>query len=458
MTTTRDDDSAVFPAALAGLIPTRLAAPLPPARHPAHRERVARGLFATVPIVLVGSLAMASLNLGTNPENSGPKRPPKPKADTADLGSVVRDALARASATAAIPASTLPSPAVQTATAPSTYVVRGGDTVSEIAGRFGLSTASVLAMNGLSWKSVIFPGQHLKLSKSAPVVTKAPAPAVHTAAASSTVKYTIRSGDTISRIANKFGVTTQSVLTANHLKWSSIIYPGQKLLIPTKSAATKPPVTKPPVTPPPVTAPPASAPPTTSNGSYTIKSGDTLTSIAKKFSVTVAALQKANGLTSSSIIYAGHKLVIPGLSTASVGGETVPLSPAMKTNATTIIRVGQSLGVPEYGIVIALAAAAQESGLQNLSGGDRDSVGLFQQRPSTGWGTAKQLSDTTYASKLFYGGPSNPNKGHTRGLLDIPGWQSMTVTKAAQAVQISGYPTAYAKWETSARSWLAALK
>jgi hypothetical protein len=96
----------------------------------------------------------------------------------------------------------------------------------------------------------------------------------------------------------------------------------------------------------------------------------------------------------------------------------------------------------------------QESSLQNLNYGDRDSLGLFQQRPSAGWGTPAQLTTTTYASKLFFGGPSNPNRGITNGLLDIPGWQSMTVTQAAQAVQKSAYPDAYAKWEASAWVWL----
>ncbi len=67
------------------------------------------------------------------------------------------------------------------------------------------------------------------------------------------------------------------------------------------------------------------------------------------------------------------------------------------------------------------------------------------------------MTNPTYAAELFYGGPSNPNRGRTRGLLDIPGWQAMTVTQAAQAVQISAAPNAYAKWETFARSWLAQL-
>ena len=88
--------------------------------------------------------------------------------------------------------------------------------------------------------------------------------------------------------------------------------------------------------------------------------------------------------------------------------------------------------------------------MRNLSWGDRDSVGLFQQRPSQGWGTPEQLQDPAYAARLFYVG----NEGYTRGLLDIRGWQSMTVTQAAQAVQISAYPDHYAKWETSAWAWL----
>ena len=104
--------------------------------------------------------------------------------------------------------------------------------------------------------------------------------------------------------------------------------------------------------------------------------------------------------------------------------------------------------------MIALATAMQESSLRNINWGDRDSVGLYQQRPSTGWGTAEELLDPAYATRLFLGGASNPNKGRTRGLLDVSGWQTMTLTNAAQRVQISAYPEAYAKWEASAWAWL----
>ena len=137
-----------------------------------------------------------------------------------------------------------------------------------------------------------------------------------------------------------------------------------------------------------------------------------------------------------------------------VTGSITPLNAERRANAQIIVNVGRELGVPDYGIVIALATAMQESSLRNINWGDRDSLGLYQQRPSTGWGTAEQIMDQAYATRLFFGGPQNPNRGRTRGLLDIAGWQNMALTDAAQRVQISAYPLAYAKWEPSAWAWL----
>jgi cell wall-associated NlpC family hydrolase len=105
-------------------------------------------------------------------------------------------------------------------------------------------------------------------------------------------------------------------------------------------------------------------------------------------------------------------------------------------NAETIQATGIAVKVPARGQIVALATALQESGLRNLDYGDRDSLGLFQQRPSQGWGTATEIRDPVHASTKFY-----------EALLKVSGWQSMTVTQAAQAVQKSGYPEAYAKWE-----------
>ncbi len=107
--------------------------------------------------------------------------------------------------------------------------------------------------------------------------------------------------------------------------------------------------------------------------------------------------------------------------------------------AATIVSVGAQMGVPVRGWVIAVATAIQESDLSNPAGGDQDSIGLFQRRPSQGWGTPDQLHDPVYASGKFYA-----------KLLTIPNWQQMALTDAAQAVQRSAYPDAYAKHEPDA--------
>lgn len=413
-------------------------------------SRLARGLFSTIPIVLAGSMAM-SLNV-TGPVQSVDLRREKPRSTPSELGKSIRDAF-----TAAARAATNPTLApVSQGTvavadaAPATYRVVAGDTVSSIAGRFGLATASVLALNGLSWKSVIFADQTLKLTASGAV------PAVAPVASQPTSRYTIRNGDSIGRIAAQFGLATQTLLSANGLGWSSIIYPGQTIAIPGSiGVASLAPASQERIVEAP-SAPTQNSRPVT----YTIASGDTVANIASKFGVTSQAILTANNLTWSSIIYSGHLLDIPGAAPVvpTSTNTVVALTGEMAANARTIVSVGRSLGVPDYGLVVALAAAAQESGLRNLSYGDRDSVGVFQQRPSTGWGTPAQIMQPTYAARLFFGGPQNPNAANTRGLLDIPGWQAKSVTDAAQSVQLSGFPTAYAKWEASARSWLSAIR
>ncbi|WP_250007652.1 peptidase M23 [Actinoplanes sp. M2I2] len=103
-------------------------------------------------------------------------------------------------------------------------------------------------------------------------------------------------------------------------------------------------------------------------------------------------------------------------------------------HARLIVTIGARRRVPVEGQVIAIATALQESRLRNLRSGDRDSIGLFQQRPSQGWGSPEQLSDPAYQTGKFYD-----------KLLTVDGWQQMRMTEAAQAVQVSAYPRAYAK-------------
>ncbi len=135
-------------------------------------------------------------------------------------------------------------------------------------------------------------------------------------------------------------------------------------------------------------------------------------------------------------------------------GEVDGLDAEQSRHAGIIAAAGQQTGVPRYGLQIALAAAMHESQLRNLPFGDRDSLGLFQQRPSAGWGDADQLLDPVYAARAFFGGPAGPNAGEPPGLLDIDGWADMAVTEAAQAVQRSALPDEYARWEADAARWL----
>lgn len=122
-------------------------------------------------------------------------------------------------------------------------------------------------------------------------------------------------------------------------------------------------------------------------------------------------------------------------------------SPEQQKNAKLIIAVGRLLSASDRDIQIALMTAMQESSLRNLSGGDRDSVGLFQQRPSQGWGTPAQLMRPDYSSRKFY-----------NALFKIKDREAMSLTQAAQAVQRSGHPDAYAKWEKDAAALMGDVK
>jgi hypothetical protein len=127
----------------------------------------------------------------------------------------------------------------------------------------------------------------------------------------------------------------------------------------------------------------------------------------------------------------------------------IPITTSQMANATTIVRQAfdQHMGVRSA--VIAVATAMQESTLRNLDYGDRDSLGLFQQRPSTGWGTPAQVTDPTYAADAFLGALRHYQASD-------PGWARQPLWQAAQGVQDSGFPYAYAKWEDQAAKIVAA--
>ncbi|NEC76606.1 hypothetical protein, partial [Streptomyces rochei] len=138
----------------------------------------------------------------------------------------------------------------------------------------------------------------------------------------------------------------------------------------------------------------------------------------------------------------------PGCKVVSAedGGKTYEFTPEQAVNAATITAVGTARNLPERAVTIALATALQESTLRNLDHGDRDSLGLFQQRPSQGWGTPEEIMDPAYSAGMFY--------DH---LVEVPDYTRLPLTVAAQRVQRSGFPDAYAKHEPDAALLAAAL-
>jgi hypothetical protein len=131
---------------------------------------------------------------------------------------------------------------------------------------------------------------------------------------------------------------------------------------------------------------------------------------------------------------------------AVVQGRTVEVTPEQMGNAATITGIAVRRGLPARAATIAVATAIQESKLVNLNYGDRDSLGLFQQRPSQGWGTAEQIRDPVHATNAFYD-----------ALVKVHGYRTMEITQVAQRVQRSAFPRAYADHEPDARVLASAL-
>ncbi len=136
----------------------------------------------------------------------------------------------------------------------------------------------------------------------------------------------------------------------------------------------------------------------------------------------------------------------PGSSGGAAHAPEFRLTFTQADNAATVAAVGSRMGMPDHAVTVALATALQESKLVNVEAGDRDSAGLFQQRPSQGWGSYADVTDPVRASVSFY-----------HALAHVSGWQAMPVATAAQAVQHSGAPGAYEQWEPEARAVAAAL-
>ena len=210
----------------------------------------------------------------------------------------------------------------------SDYVVRSGDSLSGIANRFGVRLSDLLAANDLRVTSVIFPGQHLTV------------PGAATGAAAATAgNYTIQSGDSLFAIATRHHVSLAALLSANNLRATSMIYPGQRLTIPGGTSTGSP---------------------ATTAGNYTVRSGDSLSGIAARHHVSLAAVLSANNLRITSMIFPGQRLTIPG------GTSSRPAPPSSEANYT--VRSGDSLGViaARHGVSLTAVLTANNLALTSV--------------------------------------------------------------------------------------------
>jgi len=447
---------------------------------------LSRGLMGALPFVMTGTLATSAVITPGLVQHSTTAAEPGASGDHAnDQRPGIGERLSGAFLPAAHTVLSAFRPDL-----PATYEVQDGDTLSSIADSFGIPTPAILTLNGLSWNSLLHRGQVLKLS--AEPTKKAAASPARVAGNG----YLVQNGETLSTIADRLGISTEALIVANNLGELHTIYAGQMIRVP---GSTTPVVERDAdIVMPAVASAPTIIPASAESSDQVMAAGTSgeapeaeATEGVDVFDAADIELAEQPALITVKVTPpqapAVQKKTAPVATppaekaaprpapvtpaeaeeedseeeaepTSSIGqpvsGSVTPLNDERRTNAQIIVNVGREMGVSDYGIVIALATAMQESSLRNINWGDRDSVGLYQQRPSSGWGTVDQIMDPAYATRLFFGGPNNPNTGKTRGLLDISGWESMTLTVAAQRVQISAHPNAYAKWEPSAWAWL----
>ena len=359
---------------------------------------------AALPAVVLSSLALAQPAAAEQPVRAIPGT--LAAAMKAQAAAATAAVIPASSVSTAIPAAFKPAQPQ----APAEYTVSRGDTVSAIAGKFGLSTAEVLKLNNLQPNTIIYPGQKIKLSGSAAAPagpSAAPAPAAPAGGAT----YTVKPGDTLGAIAARHNVGLADVFAWNNLSMRSIIHPGQKIKVGAGNAA-----------PAPAAAPVAgnlastSAPaaPAPASGSYTVKAGDTLSAIASRHGVKLSELLSANRLSMTSVIYPGNKLAIPGASAQPAAPQpaasVTPLVPssflgfsypaAVVSSANQNKALLNASPVPSRAEMrnivadaarrmgvepsLALAFAHQESGFDQRAVSPANAIGTMQVIPSSG--------------------------------------------------------------------------
>ena len=169
-----------------------------------------------------------------------------------------------------------------------TYTVQRGDTLSEIASRYGTTVSNLVRLNNIQNPNLIYPGQVLIISGN------------EANNGVGAVTYTVQSGDTLTKIANQYGVTVNQIVNANNVQNPNLIYPGQRLIIPSSNSSV------------------------VGNQTYTVRRGDTLSEIASRYGTTVSNLVRLNGIRNPNLIYPGQVLILPGnvSNNGEVAGKT----------------------------------------------------------------------------------------------------------------------------------------
>ncbi len=323
-----------------------------------------------------------------------------------------------------------------------TYKVKAGDTLSAIAARNGISLSTLLKANGLSMSSIIYPGQTLKLSGSA-ATSSSSSTSSNSSSSTNGRTYKVQSGDTLSGIAAKHKISLSTLLKANDLSRSSVIYPGQQLKLAGSGAGSSSATSG--------SSSSSSSKASSSTSTYTVKSGDTLSGIAASNGVSLSALLKANGLSLSSTIFPGQKIKLSGSASSKSSSGSSSASATQSSGSPTssyTVRAGDTLSAIAARNGVSLSTILRANGLSassviypgqkiKLSGSTSSSSSGSS---SSGNSSSNSASSSTYTVKSgdTLSGIASRNGVSLQTLLRANGLKTSSIIYPGQKLKLSG--------------------